>query len=276
MAKVDNKAIEAAAKKLRDARETGKPCAPLNKDIPADDLEAGYAIQDINTDLWIADGRRLVGRKTGLTAKAVQNQLGVDQPDYGMLFADMAYGDGEEIPMSRLIQPKIEGEIAFVLGRDLDREGLTPADVMSAVDYAVAAFEIVDSRIADWQIKIMDTIADNASSGLYALGSEPRTLGSFDPWACGMVIEHKGELVSIGTGAACLGNPLTATLWLARKMVEVGRPLKAGDTILSGALGPMVPVTPGGAYELRISGLGSVRTIFSIPSGIRNWSMKIL
>ncbi|RMF09089.1 MAG: 2-keto-4-pentenoate hydratase [Alphaproteobacteria bacterium] len=263
MAKVDRKAIEAAAKKLREAHETGKPCAPLNTDIPGDDLEAGYAIQDVNTDFWVAQGRRLVGRKTGLTAKAVQKQLGVDQPDYGMLFADMAYGDGEEIPMSRLIQPKIEGEIAFVLGRDLNREGLTMADVLSAVDYAVVALEIVDSRIADWQIRIMDTIADNASSGLYVLGTEPRALGTFDPWSCGMVIEHKGEPISVGAGAACLGNPLTATLWLARKMVEVGRPLMAGDTILSGALGPMQPITPGGTYELRISGLGSVRASFS-------------
>jgi len=263
MTAVDRKLIEAAAQKLRDAHESGTPCQPLNADIPADDLEAGYAIQDINTDLWIAGGRRLVGRKTGLTAKSVQAQLGVDQPDYGMLFADMAYGDGEEIPMSRLIQPKIEGEIAFVLGRDLDHEGLTMADILSSVEYAVAAFEVVDSRIADWKIKIMDTIADNASSGLYVLGTQPRKLGAFDPWSCGMVVEHRGEPISSGTGAACLGNPLTATLWLARKMVEVGRPLKAGDTILSGALGPMVPVNAGGVYELRISGLGSVRAVFS-------------
>ena len=263
MTAVDRTLIEAAARKLRDAHETGTPVPPLNADIPADDLEAGYAIQDINTDLWIADGRRLVGRKTGLTAKAVQAQLGVDQPDYGMLFADMAYADGEEVPMSRLIQPKIEGEIAFILGRDLDREGLTMADVLRSVDYAVAAFEIVDSRIADWKIKIMDTIADNASSGLYVLGTQPRTLDAFDPWSCGMVVEHEGEPISSGTGAACLGNPLTATLWLARKMVEVGRPLMAGETILSGALGPMAPVKAGGVYELRISGLGSVRAVFS-------------
>lgn len=263
MTKVDKAALESAARKLREARETGKPCEPLNEDIPADDLEAGYAIQDINTDLWIGEGRRLVGRKTGLTAKAVQAQLGVDQPDYGMLFADMAFADGEEVPMSRLIQPKIEGEIAFILGRDLDHEGLTMADLLEGVDCAVAALEIVDSRIADWKIKIMDTIADNASSGLYVLGSEPRKLGDLDLKACGMVIEHKGEPVSVGAGAACLGNPLTATLWLARKMVEVGRPLKAGDTVLSGALGPMVPVTAGGSYELSISGLGSLGVRFS-------------
>ncbi len=263
MTKTTKDMIDTAAVALRKAHETGTPCAPLNQTIAPDDQTAGYAIQNINTDHWLANGRRLVGRKIGLTAKAVQTQLGVDQPDYGMLFADMAYSDGEEVPMSRLIQPKIEGEIAFVLGRDLDHESLTIADVLGAVDYAVAAFEIVDSRIADWKIKILDTIADNASSGLYVLGSQPKKLDAFDPWACGMVIEHKGEPISTGAGAACLGNPLTATTWLAKKMVEVGRPLKAGDTILSGALGPMVPVAAGGAYELNISGLGSVRTIFS-------------
>lgn len=255
--------IERAAETIRQAIDSGTPCAPLHESLSADDVAAGYAIQDVNTNHWLAAGRRLSGRKIGLTSRAVQNQLGVDQPDYGMLFADMAYSDAEEVPLARLLQPKVEGEIAFVLGRDLDREGLTPADVLRAIDFAVAAIEIVDSRVANWKIKILDTIADNASSGLYVLGSMPRKLDAFDPWTCGMVLEHKGEPVSTGTGAACLGNPLTACLWLARKMVEVGRPLKAGDTILSGALGPMVPVTPGGVYELRISGLGSVRAVFS-------------
>lgn len=263
MTVVGQAAIERAAQTLREVIESRQPCAPLHETLPHDDLAAAYAIQEINTNHWLAGGRRLSGRKIGLTSRAVQTQLGVDQPDYGMLFADMAYGDAEEVPMARLLQPKVEGEIAFVLGRDLDGDGLTPADVISAIDYAVAAIEIVDSRVANWKIKILDTIADNASSGLYVLGSVPRRLGDFDPWACGMVLEHKGEPVSTGAGAACLGNPLTACLWLARKMIEVGRPLKAGDTVLSGALGPMVPVTAGGIYELRIEGLGSVRAVFS-------------
>ncbi|MBL4894845.1 MAG: fumarylacetoacetate hydrolase family protein, partial [Emcibacter sp.] len=211
---------------------------------------------------WLKAGRRLVGRKTGLTAKSVQAQLGVGQPDFGMLYADMAYADGEDVPLDRLLQPKVEGEIAFVLKEDLDQEQMTITDVMRAIDYAVAAIEIVGSRIADWNIKIMDTVADNASSGLYVLGTEPRQLSELDLHLCGMVIEHQGEPVSTGAGAACLGNPLNATLWLAKTMVKVGRPLKAGDTILSGALGPMVPVTGPGVYELRISGLGSVRASF--------------
>lgn len=259
---MNDQVIEQMAAALRAAGETGQPVAPLHESLPREDVALGYAIQNANTDFWLNSGRRLSGRKIGLTSKAVQAQLGVDQPDYGMLYTDMAFGDGEEVPFSRLIQPKIEGEIAFVLERDLDREGLTPADITSAIAYALPAFEIVDSRVANWKIGILDTIADNASSGLYTLGATPKKIDSFDLWACGMVVEHKGEPVSVGAGAACLGNPLTACLWLARKMVDVGRPLRAGDTILSGALGPMVPVVRGGAYELRINGLGSVRTFF--------------
>jgi 2-keto-4-pentenoate hydratase len=208
-------------------------------------------------------GRRLVGRKIGLTAQSVQKQLGVDAPDYGMLFADMAVADGEEVATHRLLQPRVEGEVAFCLNRELADPQLTMADVMRAVDYAVAAIEIVGSRIAGWDIKITDTIADNASSGRYVLGNEPRRLGQFDTRLCGMSLERRGEQVSLGAGAACLGNPLNATLWLARKMAAIGRPLQAGDIVMSGALGPMVAVQPGDAFELRINGLGSVRALFS-------------
>lgn len=262
MTKTSDADLNKAAEMLRAAHDSGTPCVALHDFIDAGDIAAGYAIQDINTEHWLKEGRRLVGRKTGLTAKSVQKQLGVGQPDFGMLYADMAYADGEDVPLSRLMQPKIEGEIAFVLKKDLNQDQMTLTDVVDAIDYALAAIEIVDSRIADWGIKIMDTVADNASSGLYVLGTEPRPLSDVDLHLCGMVIEHQGEPVSTGVGAACLGNPLNATLWLAKTMVEVGRPLKAGDTILSGALGPMVNVTGPGVYELRISGLGSVRASF--------------
>ena len=260
--KANQQDIIKAAEILRKAHEDHVPCPPLHDFIDADDIEAGYAIQNINTEHWIKAGRRLVGRKTGLTAKAVQSQLGVGQPDFGMLFADMSYADGEDIPLSRLLQPKIEGEIAFILKRNLTDEQLTISDVMGAIDYAVPALEIVDSRVENWDIKIMDTVADNASSGLYVLGSSPRKLSEIDLHLCGMVIEHQGEPISTGAGAACLGNPLHACLWLAKIMVKSGRPLKAGDVILSGALGAMVNVTGAGVYELRISGLGSVRASF--------------
>lgn len=256
----ETKIVEAAAR-LRDAHARHSPCAPVRDLFEPNDLAAGYEIQDINTAYWCNEGRVVVGRKIGLTSRAVQMQLGVDQPDYGMLYADMCFADGEPIPGGRLLQPKAEGEIAFRIGRDLDHEALTIDRVISSIEYAVAAIEVVGSRIADWNIRFLDTVADNASSGVYVLGTEVRQLGSFDPWLCGMVLEKMGEPVSTGAGAACLGNPFTATLWLARKMVEVGRPLRAGDLVLSGALGPLVSVAAGDSLELRISGLGSVRTM---------------
>ncbi len=255
--------ITTLAKRLRTAIETGKGCKPLRNDLPAGDIDAAYAVQEANTKYWLKGGRRLVGRKIGLTSKVVQQQLGVDRPDFGMLFADMAIPDGEEIPSAAVMQPKIEGEVAFVLDRDLAVEDPTIADVTNAIGYATAAIEVVGSRIAKWDINIVDTVADNASSGLFILGNERHALADFDSRLCGMVVEHRGEPASVGAGAACLGNPLNAVIWLAREMVERGRPLEAGDIIMSGALGPMVPVEPGEVYEVRISGLGSVRAAFA-------------
>jgi 2-keto-4-pentenoate hydratase len=226
--------LETAANLLWSAAQTRKPCSPV---------------------------RELL--KDGLTSTVVQKQLGVDQPDYGMLFADMAVADGEQVSLSRLIQPKIEGEIAFVMGRDLDVSTPTIADVLRAVDFALPAIEIVDSRIKNWDIRLVDTIADNGSAGMYVLGTQPKLLRDLDLVQCGMVMERHGEAVSFGSGKACLGNPLAATLWLAANMVRVGRPLKAGDTIISGALGPMISTAPGDQFEVRISQLGSVRVTFA-------------
>lgn len=254
--------IRVAADLLYAAHETKTAIAPLCEQF-ALDIDDAYAIQDHNTQRWLDAGRILSGRKIGVTSKAVQTQLGVDQPDYGMLFSDMAFADGETISMDHLLQPRIEGEIAFYLGKDLDQPGMTLAEVLSAIEYAVAAIEVVDSRIADWKIGITDTIADNASSGLYVLGSRPVQLDGFDHLKCAMAIKHQGQPVSEGVGAACLGNPLTSCLWLARKMQVVGRPLKAGDLILSGALGPIVPVEANETYELSIEGLGTVRAEFT-------------
>jgi 2-keto-4-pentenoate hydratase len=258
-----DKAVEAAAQTIRAAWDTGKACPPVRDSLPANDVDAAYAVQKINTEKWVAEGRRLTGRKIGLTAKAVQKQLGVDQPDYGMLFADMCYVDGEEMPASRLMQPRVEAEVALVLDRDLTHSQLTLPDIIDATAYALPAIEVVGSRIAKWDIKIVDTIADNASSGLFVLGTRPVKLADVDLRMCGMVMENKGDQVSVGAGVACLGNPLTAALWLARKMIDVGQPLRAGDVIMTGALGPMAPVTPGDVVEARISGLGSVRAVFA-------------
>ncbi len=255
--------IQQAADRLFEAQRSFAACAPVRDLLPQGDVAVAYAVQKINTERALSTGRRLVGRKIGLTSLAVQTQLGVDQPDYGMLFADMARGDGEDIALRDVMQPKAEAEIAFILGRDLDEEQLTMADLHRAIEYAVPAIEIVGSRIANWDIKITDTIADNASSGLYVLGSRPVRLTDFDPRLCGMAMEKAGEQVSAGTGAACMGSPLNASLWLAKVMGKAGYPLRAGDTILSGALGPMVTVAPGDVFDARIEGLGAVRAAFA-------------
>jgi len=259
---VEPKVIQDVAARLRQAAESGKPIPPIRETLEGGGVAAAYAVQQANTDHALKQGRRLVGRKIGLTSKSVQKQLGVDSPDFGMLFADMALYDGEEIAMKRVLQPKVEAEIAFVLERDLTRPGATLADVVSAIAYALPAVEIVGSRIENWNIKLLDTIADNASSGLFVLGTQPRKLEQIDLRLCGMAMERRGEPVSFGAGVACLGNPLNAALWLARTMVEVGNPLKAGDLIMSGALGPMVGASAGDVIDTRINGVGTVRAAF--------------
>jgi 2-keto-4-pentenoate hydratase len=263
MSQCNEFSIQTAADQLFHAGRNNAPCEPIRTLLADGDLEAAYAVQALNTKRALAAGRRLVGRKIGLTSLAVQKQLGVGQPDYGMLFADMARGDAEDISLLDVLQPKVEAEIAFILGRDLPHEQLTAADLFRAIEYAVPAIEIVGSRVANWDIRITDTIADNASSGLYVLGSRPVKISDFDPRLCGMVMEKAGEPVSVGAGAACLGSPLNAALWLAKIMAKVGQPLSAGDTILSGALGPMAAVQPGDVFEVRIEGLGAVRAAFS-------------
>lgn len=254
--------LSKAAQSLRDAALSGDYVAPLRETYADIDADAAYSIQRINTEHRIGSGRRVVGCKIGLTARAVQAQLGVDRPDFGMLFDDMGYGDGEPIPLSVLQQPKIEAEVAFVFGRDLNVENPTQVDVMNAIEFALPALEIVGSRVANWNIKFVDTVADNASSGAFVLGSTPRKLSEFDLHLCGMVINRRGEPVSVGAGAACLGNPINAVVWLARTMAQLGRPLRAGDLVLSGALGPMVPVAPGDVFDTRINGLGHVKAVF--------------
>jgi len=257
-----NPAIQQAADLLHQAAQSGQPIDPVRGMLPENDLQAAYAVQQINTDRALKQGRRLTGRKIGLTSPAVQKQLGVDQPDFGMLFADMAVNDGEEIAWSRLMQAKCEAEIALVLEQDLGGEDIVMSDLLRATAYVLPAIEVVGSRVRNWDIRITDTIADNASSGLYVLGNRPVKLDSVDLRLAGMVMERGGEPVSTGVGAACLGHPLNAALWLARTLVNVGMPLRAGDVVLTGALGPMVAVAPGDVFEARINGVGSVRAAF--------------
>lgn len=249
----------AMAARLR-AAYAGRPTPPLRTELRGATVADAYAIQAINTAQRIAEGRRRVGAKIGLTAKAVQVQLGVDQPDFGTLLDDMQIADGGVAPAGRLLQPKVEAEIAFTLARTPDARTLqTLAD---SVAYAQASIEIVDSRIENWDIGLIDTIADNASSGLFVLGAKRVTLSDVDLRLCGMVLEKNGEPASFGAGAACLGNPLNALAWLARTMAEHGEPLQEGDVVLAGALGPMIAAAPGDYFNAEIAGLGGVSVRF--------------
>lgn len=245
------------AERLRNAY-SGGAVTPLRDGLDPADGTGAYAVQELNTRYWVEQGRRIVGRKIGLTAKAVQAQLGVDQPDYGVLFDDMQIADGGVLPPDRVIQPKAEAEVALVLGKDITKASATPADIAAATDYAVAAIEIVDSRIADWKISFADTVADNGSSALFVLGTEKKKLDGLDLFTCGMALEVNDQIASVGAGAACLGNPLNAAAWLARVMIANGSALRAGDILLTGALGPMVAISPGDRVKASIGGLGTV------------------
>lgn len=253
--------VVAAARRLADAERTGVPCAPVRDLVTT--VEDAYPVQEHLTRARLAEGRRLVGRKIGLTSRAVQQQLGVDTPDFGMLYADMAVPDGAEIPVGAVLQPRVETEVALVLDRALTHERHTVADLIRATAFALPAIEVAGSRIRDWDITLADTVADNASSGMYVLGSRPVALADVDLRLAGMVLDRRGAQVSVGAGAACLGHPLNAALWLADTLVRVGRPLRAGDTVLTGALGPMVAAVPGDVFEARVDGLGDVRVAFA-------------
>ncbi|MCZ4340310.1 fumarylacetoacetate hydrolase family protein [Sphingomonadaceae bacterium G21617-S1] len=244
------------ASRLREAY-AGRAIPPMRDGLDPRDVEAAYAIQAINTRFWEAAGRRIIGRKVGLTAKAVQQQLGVDQPDFGVLFADMELSDGGILLAGRLIQPKAEAEVALVIGADLPAGAVTREEVAAAVESVVAAIEIVDSRIADWKITFADTVADNGSSAMFVLGSDRKPLAGLDLWTCGMALEVNGAVASLGAGVACLGHPLNAATWLANTLAGRGEPLRKGDIVLTGALGPMVALQPGDSVKATIGGLGS-------------------
>ncbi|WP_327743482.1 fumarylacetoacetate hydrolase family protein [Streptomyces europaeiscabiei] len=257
--------VAAAAGRLERAESERCPCPPVRDLLGAADVAAAYEVQQRITRQRLARGARVVGRKIGLTSPAVQRQMGVAQPDFGVLFDDMDVSGLPTVPSERLLQPRVEAEIAFVLGEDLDGDGLDLAHLRAVVDYAVPALEIVDSRITDWDIAISDTVADNASSGLFVLGDSRVPLTDFEPLEVAMTLHRDGQAVSHGDGAACLGDPLAALLWLARTAREFGDPLRAGQVVLSGALGPLVPVGPGARVEARFSALGGVSATFSRP-----------
>ncbi|MBO9523438.1 MAG: fumarylacetoacetate hydrolase family protein [Nocardioidaceae bacterium] len=254
--------IAQAADRLIQAADTRVPCDPVRDLIGRDDQAAAYAVQRLVTEERIRRGARRCGRKIGLTSAAVQQQLGVDQPDSGVLFADMVHRDGALVPPGAVLQPRVEAEVAFVLGADLDDGPLDAGQVRAATAYVVAALEICGSRIQDWDISFADTVADNASSGAVVLGATPVGLAEVEPAEVAMLMTVDGAEVSTGTGRACLGDPVLAVAWLARVSREVGDPLRAGDLVMSGALGPMHPLAPGARVHAALTGLGTVTTTF--------------
>lgn len=250
--------VQQAADALRRARAEKRTIPRISETYGINGIDAAYAVAEVNTHTSLAEGRRISGKKVGLTSSAVQQQLGVDQPDFGVLFTDMEFVTGDHLPGDRLVQPKAEGEVAFVVGRDLDDEAMSWGRFLTGLEYALPAIEIVDSVIENWDITLVDTVADNASCGLYVLGNTPHRIGDLDLAACQMTLLHNGTPASEGSGAACLGNPLYAAWWLARTLVRIGQPLKTGDVVLSGALGPMITFSRGDELGLQIADLGQV------------------
>lgn len=254
--------IKLHALQLHRALRDATPIAQLTGRVEDLSIEAAYAISEALLQHRLDEGERVVGRKIGLTSAAVQRMLGVDQPDFGTLTDAMAYNDGVQISLAGMIAPRAEGEIAFILGRDLAGPGITAHDVLAATESLAACFEIVDSRISNWKIAIADTVADNASASAFVLGRERVPVTSVDLGTCGMVVEKNGEVISTGAGAAALGSPATCVAWLANTLGRFGIPLKAGEVILSGALVPLVDVAPGDSMRVRISGIGSAQVTF--------------
>jgi 2-oxopent-4-enoate hydratase len=260
---VNRTALAKLAEALAHAKETRQPLSPLTEMQPSLSLEGAYVVSEITLTNWLRQGKgKLTGKKIGLTSRAVQKQLGVAEPDFGYLTSDMNVPLGETISRASLLQPKVEGEVAFVLKKDLMGPGLTVADVIRATDFILPCIEVIDSRVKDWKIKIQDTVADNASSARYVLGTKPVRLGSLDLRLAGMALRVNGEVLSTGCGAACLDHPALAVAWLGNTLGAHGVSLKAGEVILSGAFGPVVPVSAEDHVEVSISGLGSVHCFF--------------
>ena len=225
-------------------------------------IEDAYHIQQRMIARRQQDGERIVGKKIGVTSRAVMNMLGVYQPDFGYLLDAMIVNEGEAIDSATLIQPKAEGEIAFLLKRDLMGPGIGNADVLAATECVMPCFEIVDSRIRDWKIKIQDTVADNASCGVFVLGDRAVDPRRVDLTTCGMVLEKNGEIIATGAGAAALGSPVNAVAWLANTLGRLGIGLKAGEIVLSGALAAMFPAVKGDNFRVSIGGLGACSVRF--------------
>lgn len=265
---LDSTVIERLGDELFEALTANRTVPNLRDRNPGMDIVDGYRVQERLIARRLASGEAITGKKIGVTSRAVQQAIGVFEPDFGQLTSAMVVDDGAVIDLDTLIQPQAEGEIAFVLKHDLVGPGISATDVLKATDYVSACFEIVDSRIDAWDIRIQDTVADNASCGIYALGRERFDPRDVDLTMAGMTLERNGDVASTGVGAAVQGSPLNAVAWLANTLGRLGMPFRAGEVILSGSLGPMIRIADGDHLAVRIGGLGSCTLSFA--RGARN------
>ncbi len=262
MAGLSQQTIESISRDLYSAERDRRTLRPITETYPEIDIDTAYKIQLGLVQLKDADGEKIVGKKIGLTSKAMQKMLNVDQPDYGHIFDNMVLQDGVVFRVAELIQPKIEPEIAFILDREIKGPGVTPMQVLAATRFVVPALEIIDSRIEGWRIKLCDTIADNASSARVVLGSSPKRVDERDLKLVGMILEKNGDIVQTGAGGAVLGHPAVAVAWLANAVGQFGVSLNAGDIIMPGALCGAVDVGAGDLLQASFDGLGTVSVRF--------------
>lgn len=260
---LDPALIARAGDELFEAYRANATVAPLRDRFAGIDIVDAYRIQERFMARRLAMGERVTGKKIGVTSRAVQQMIGVFEPDFGVLTHTMAYDDAAVVDLDRLIQPKAEAEIAFVLSHDLTGPGVTATDVLRATDHVRACFEIVDSRIDNWDIRIEDTVADNASCGVYVLGEDKVDPRDVDLALAGLLIEKNGEPDATGVGAAVQGSPLNAVAWLANTLGRLGMPFRAGEVILSGSLAPLIPVSHGDRLVAHIGGIGSCSVAFA-------------
>ncbi|AWK73963.1 2-keto-4-pentenoate hydratase [Rhodococcus oxybenzonivorans] len=253
--------VQGAAQRLLEAYRTGTPIDPLTPEFTQAELSTAYRIAQAQVEQWEKDGDTVKGHKVGLASAAIQRQMGVEQPDFGHLTASMFHLEHQPIPAATYIQPRIEPETAFVLGRPLTGPGVTIADAVRAVEFVLPALEIVDSRIRDWKIGIFDTIADNASSGGVVLGSRPVLLRDVDLRLTGCTLHINGELVATGAGGAVLGSPLNSLVWLANTVGRLGVTLEPGHVVLPGSMTKAFPISPGDSVVANMSGLGTVSAV---------------
>jgi 2-keto-4-pentenoate hydratase len=245
------------------AESDGHPIDPISAANPDLTIDDAYAIQTLNIDRRVAAGGLIRGRKVGLTSKAMQQLAGVNEPDFGVLVDDMFVEDGDDVPLDSLIQPRVEAEMAFIMADDLTGPGVTTSHALAAIEGVLPAIEIVDSRVADWKINIVDTVADNASSGRLVIGGRLTPVTSLDLRLVGMALSRNGRVVDTGAGAAALGNPARVVAWLANKLATFGISLRAGDVVLPGAVHRMAPVDAGDVFRAEFAHLGAVTARFT-------------